>query len=93
MPGTTNTIYSKEKIFNERTKGNTVPSLNTHLLSPLQNKKGEYIKITHMFASIITMAKIKDIGKQIMLQNSDPKRKKEIVPNTFSFYATTIRLH
>ena len=34
----------KKKIYNERTKCNTVPSLNTHLLSPLQNKKASILK-------------------------------------------------
>ena len=38
FPGTTNTIYSKEKYYRERTKCNTVPSLDKLFLSPLQKK-------------------------------------------------------
>ena len=48
LSGTINTLYSKEKNYNERTKCNTVPSLNKYLLSPLQNKTGEFNKIINM---------------------------------------------
>ena len=59
LTGTTNIIYSKEGNYSERTKCETIPSLNKHLLSLLQNKTGEYNKITHMSDSIITTAKMK----------------------------------
>ena len=48
LSGTINTLYSKETNYNERTKCNTVPSLNKYLLSPLQNKTGEFNKIINM---------------------------------------------
>ena len=47
FPGTTNTIYSNEKYYRERTKCNTVPSLDKLFFSPLQKKYAIIINHTY----------------------------------------------